>query len=133
MAVLFGTGGKGASGSESCARRGECWRKIYEGEDEEPKKKTKQDRPNNRKAKLKVKGRRVRASYTPGSPRPAPQRRQGFCWASSRMSAGSPCSGSMPLGEMGGPSAARACSFLKSPLMLTGISMAKKLVEAATD
>jgi hypothetical protein len=44
------------------SRRGECWRKIYEGEDEEPKKKTKQDRPNNRKAKLKAKGRRVRAS-----------------------------------------------------------------------
>ena len=62
MAVLFGKGGKDASGSESCPRRGECWRKSYEGEEEEPKKKTKQDRPNNRKAKLKAKGRRVRAS-----------------------------------------------------------------------
>ena len=135
MAVLFCTAENRRLGLGILSPPGRRRRTAYGGEDEETEKEGQAGPAEQPQGQAEGEG---PAPARPGVLGPwltpaAPQRRQGFCWARARMSCGSPWSGSMPFGEIGGPSAAWACRFRKSPLMLTGMSMAKKLVEAATD
>ena len=59
--------------------------------------------------------------------------RQAFRSANRRRCRCSPCSGSLPSGASADAAPGRTCRSLNSPLILTGTSNAKTLVEAATD